>query len=77
MSNVFQTYFKGFKLKKLVVESKTARSVELDEEPVNPNSIGRGVQKTFSFFQNGCSTGQCVNSNQSTYTSTNQGVNSN
>ena len=36
MSNVFQTCLKGFnKLKKLVVEPKTAQPVESDEEPVN------------------------------------------
>ena len=36
MSNVFQTYLKGFKLKKLAIKSKTAQSVEPDEEPVDP-----------------------------------------
>ena len=35
MSNVFQTCLKGFKLKKLVVEPKTAQPVEPDEEPVD------------------------------------------
>ena len=53
MLNVFQTCFKGFKLKKLVVEPKMAQSVESDEESVDrqpnqsrsgstPNSTGRG-----------------------------------
>ena len=36
MSNVFQTCLKGFKLKKLVVEPKTAQLVEPNEEPINP-----------------------------------------
>ena len=36
MSNVFQTCLKGFKLKKLVVETKMAQLVKLDEEPVDP-----------------------------------------
>ena len=58
MPNVFQTCLKGFKLKKLVVEPKTAQPVEPDEEPVDPSSTGQGVQKTFSLFQNDCSTGQ-------------------
>ena len=35
MSNVFQTCLKGFKLKKLVVEPKTAQSIEPDEEPID------------------------------------------
>ena len=34
MSNVFQTYLKGLKLKKLVVKLKTAQP---DEEPVDPH----------------------------------------
>ena len=33
--NVFQTCLKGFKLKNLVVEPKTAQPVEPDEEPIN------------------------------------------
>ena len=36
MSNVFQTCFKGFKLKKLIVEQKTTQSVKSDKEPVDP-----------------------------------------
>ena len=36
MSNVFQTCLKGFKLKKLIVETKTTQSVESDEESVDP-----------------------------------------
>ena len=35
MSNVFQTCLKGFKLKMMVVESKTTQLVELDEEPID------------------------------------------
>ena len=35
MSNVFQTCLKGFKLKMIVVKSKTAQPVESDEEPVD------------------------------------------
>ena len=36
VSNIFQTCLKGFKLKKLVVEPKTAQLVEPNEEPINP-----------------------------------------
>ena len=46
MSNVFQTCLKGFKLKMMVVEPKTAQLVEPDEEMVDLfNSIGRRMQK--------------------------------
>ena len=49
----FKLVLKGFKLKKLVVEPKTAQSIELDEEPVDrqlnrfrsrstPSLTGRG-----------------------------------
>ena len=31
----FQTCLKGFKLKKLVVEPKTAQPIEPDEEPID------------------------------------------
>ena len=42
MSNVFQTCLKGFKLKRLVVEPKTAQLVKPNEESVDPpNSTGR------------------------------------
>ena len=34
--NVLQTCLKGFKLKKLVVEPKTAQPIELDEELIDP-----------------------------------------
>ena len=55
MSNVFQTCLKGFKLKKLVIEPKTAQPVESDEEPIDcqlnrsrsrliPSSIGQGCE---------------------------------
>ena len=47
MSNVFQTYLKGLKLKKIIVELKTAQSVKLDEELVDLfKSTGRMVQKS-------------------------------
>ena len=47
MSNVFQTYLKGLKLKKIVVELKTTQSVKLDEESVDLfKSTGRMVQKS-------------------------------
>ena len=53
MLNIFQTCFKGFKLKKLIVEPKMTQSVESDEESVDhqpnrsrsgstPSSTGRG-----------------------------------
>ena len=69
---------KVFKLKKLVVEPKTAQPDESDKEAVDPQlNRSRGAKKnTFSLFQNGYSTGQDVNSNRSTPTSTSQGVNS-
>ena len=35
MSNVLQSCLKGFKLKKMVVELKTAQPVESDEELVD------------------------------------------
>ena len=35
MSNVFQICLKDFKLKKLVVEPKTAQPVEPNEEPID------------------------------------------
>ena len=72
MSTVFQTCLKGFKLKKLVVKSKTTQPIEPDEELVDPqvqlvngvnnnrstvSSTNREVKKTFSLFQNGCSIG--------------------
>ena len=58
MLNAFQTCLKGFKLKKMVIEAKTAQLVELDEEPINLFSlIGQGVQKSFFLFQNACTTG--------------------
>ena len=48
MSNVFQTYLKGFKLKKLVVEPKTTQPVEPDEEPVDHQlNRSRGAKKPF------------------------------
>ena len=48
MSNVFQICLKGFKLKKLVIEPKTAQPVELDKEPVDPqlNRL-RSVKKPY------------------------------
>ena len=46
MSNVFQTCLKGFKLKKLVVEPKTAQPIEPDKESVDPQlNWLRGVKK--------------------------------
>ena len=46
MLNVFQTCLKGFKLKMMVVELKTAQPVESDEELIDLfNSIGQRVQK--------------------------------
>ena len=36
----FKLVLKCFKLKKLVIEPKTARPVELDEESIDPISIG-------------------------------------
>ena len=47
MSNIFQICLKGFKLKKLVVEPKTAQPVEPDEEQVDPQlNWSRGAKKT-------------------------------
>ena len=47
MSNDFQTYLKGLKLKKIVVELKTAQLVKLDEESIDLfKSTGRMVQKS-------------------------------
>ena len=54
MSNVFQTCLKGFKLKMLVIKSKTAQPIESVEESIDPqlnwsrskstpNSISQGV----------------------------------
>ena len=46
MSNVSQTCLKGFKLKKLVVEPKTAQPIEPDKESVDPQlNWLRGVKK--------------------------------
>ena len=46
MLNIFQTCLKGFKLKRMVVELKTAQWVELDEEPVDQfSSTGQMTQK--------------------------------
>ena len=46
MLNIFQTCLKGFKLKMMVVELKTAQWVELDEEPVDRfSSTGQRTQK--------------------------------
>ena len=46
MSNVFQTCLKGFKLRKLVVEPKTAQPIEPDKESVDPQlNWLRGVKK--------------------------------
>ena len=51
MSNVFQTRLKGFKLKMMVVEQKTAQPVEPYKEPIDLlSSIGRRVQKPFLYF---------------------------
>ena len=48
MSNIFQTCLKGFKLKKLVVESKMTQLVELDEEPIDPQlNWSRDAKKPF------------------------------
>ena len=51
---------KVFKLKKLVVEPKTAQPDESDKEAVDPQlNRSRGAKKnTFSLFQNGYSTSQ-------------------
>ena len=50
MSNVFQAYLKGFKLKMIVVEPKKAQPVESDEEPIDLfSSTSRMVQKSFLF----------------------------
>ena len=43
----FQTSLKCFKLKKLVIKSKTTQSIKPDEEPVKSSSTGRGVKKNF------------------------------
>ena len=54
MSNAFQFYLKGFKLKQMVVELKVTQLVEPDEESVDLfSSIGRKVHKP-SLFQNTC-----------------------
>ena len=46
MSNAFQFYLKGFKLKQMVVELKVTQLVEPDEESVDLfSSIGRKVHK--------------------------------
>ena len=46
VSNAFQSCLKGFKLKMMVVELKTAQPVESDEELIDLfNSIGQRVQK--------------------------------
>ena len=52
MSNIFQTSLKGFKLKKLVVELKTAQLVEPDEESVDPqfNRL-KGAKKLYLSFR--------------------------
>ena len=52
MLNVFQTCcLKGFKLKRMVVEPKTAQPIEPDVEPTNLfNSTNRRVQKLFLSF---------------------------
>ena len=50
MSNVFQTYLKDFKLKKIVVKPKTTQSIEPINEQVNPQLNQLRVQKTFSLF---------------------------
>ena len=58
----FKLVLKGFKLKILVVEQKTAQLVELDEEPVDrqlnrsrfrstPSSTSRGCKKLFLSFR--------------------------
>ena len=48
MSNVFQAYLKGFKLKMIIVEPKTAQLVEPNEELVNLfNSTSPMVQKPY------------------------------
>ena len=48
MSNIFQTCLKGFKLKKLVVESKMTQLVELDKEPIDPQlNRSRDAKKPF------------------------------
>ena len=50
MSNVFQTYLKGFKLKMMVVEPKRVQPVELDEELVDLfSSIDQKVQKCYAY----------------------------
>ena len=50
MSNVLQTCLKGFKLKKLVVEPKTAQPVEPNEESIDPQfNRSRGAKKSFLF----------------------------
>ena len=48
MSNVFQTCLKGFKLKKLVVEPKTAQPVESYEELVDPLTQSVDLQLNWS-----------------------------
>ena len=54
----FSNLLKGFKLKKMVIETKTAQPVELDEEPVE-SQLNRlkTVKKTLYLFQNSCSIG--------------------
>ena len=48
MSNVFQTCLKCFKLKKLVVKSKTTQPIKPEEEPVKSSSTGaRGEKKNY------------------------------
>ena len=42
----------------IIVETKMTQPVELDEEPVDPQFKRSKGTKTFSFFQNACSTNQ-------------------
>ena len=59
MLNDFQTCLKSLKLKKLVVEPKTAQLVEPDEESVDPQlNRSKSAKKTLSLFHNDCSIDQ-------------------
>ena len=52
MSYVFQTCLKGFKLKKLVVDSKTAQPIEPDKELVDRQlNRSRGVKNFLSLLE--------------------------
>ena len=52
MSNVFQTCLKSIKLKKMVIEPKTAQPVEPDEEPIDLfGSTDRGCKNLLSLLE--------------------------